>query len=88
MDPDLITDLMGAAGGFDEGYGTWVVADHSCPHICAMSGEDADAWIGREVKISAMAVSLGDSSCPNATYVRRNRSVDQVFRDWRVGSTS
>ncbi len=84
IDPDQITDLTGTAGGFDEGHGTWVVAGHSCPHICAMSNEEAGAWIGREVRISATAVSFADSSCPNAMYVRSSRSVDEFFRDWRV----
>ncbi len=85
-----VAQESGHAGGggtvpsFDAGYGTWAVVGHSCPHICAMSGEAADAWLGRAMTVSATGLSFGESSCTNVSFVRTASSAADFFRDWRV----
>lgn len=76
-----------SASGFAEGHGTWVVVRHYCPHICAMTDEEADAWLGREARITAAEVSFADESCASPTYSRITRRAEEFFRHWRADPT-
>ena len=49
--------------------GTWRITDrHYCPHICALSNEEADAYQGRILTYSATDVSNGKHSCTSPVF--------------------
>ncbi len=72
------------ASGFAEGHGTWEVVGHSCPHICAMSDEEAASWLGKEARITASQVSFASEICTSPAFSRTTRTPMEFFRYWRA----
>jgi hypothetical protein len=65
-------------------FGAWKVVAHYEPGISAMTGTQADAWIGRAALYGLDSALFGDEKCAAATYSVRSIDGDQFYSDFRV----
>lgn len=65
-------------------FGAWRVVAHHAPGISAMSGEQADAWIGRAARYEEGAATFGEEQCDEATYSVESADEDTFYSDFGV----
>jgi hypothetical protein len=68
--------------------GTWrITRVHYCPHICALSNEEADAFEGRTITYSASAVTSGSGTCTSPTFTIQVWDPDKFESFYRFDPT-
>ena len=67
--------------------GNWHIVAHHAPGIAAISGREADTWVGKKAQYSSSLAQFGTEQCSAPSYEAKNLTPRAFAEEFRVLST-
>ena len=65
-------------------FGAWRVVGHYAVGVSAMTREEADRWLGREVRYSRAAAGFAPDTCLAPSYVTNTLTLSELAADYHA----